>query len=289
MKNKVLWLLLILILVIFAILGVEAVFVERKALTIQASAAEVKLQVSKPEVDSPPPPDGITGNSELTTSVLVRNTGTVSVYLHTGDMKLYVNGTPVLDSNRVRIEESGEEFLKPLGPGESRILHYRITFPGAETMREGAFALKGIVEMEAYTDQNRRYGFYSGPYEAVLCDYTAGDGLEIPVRVRNISLKAVYDPGSEPGTVVWFQGEQGDISGAGESMSWNEMTEKETENIEIRRDHPKLYRYEVRTPSLTARSDLYRIFLSKGQIMVERYDYFTGEKISEAVNDNNPV
>lgn len=263
---------------------------ERKALTIQASAAEVKLQVSKPEeADSPPPPDGITESSELTTSVLVRNIGTVSAYLHTGDMKLYVNGAPVLDSNRVLIEESGEEFLKPLEPGESRILHYRITFPGAETMREGAFALKGIVEMEAYTDQNRRYGFYSGPYEAVLCDYAAGDGLEIPVRMRNISLKAVYDPGSEPGTVVWLQGEQGDISGAGESMSWNEMTEKETENIEIWRDHPKLYRYEVRTPSLTVRSDLYRIFLSHGQIMVERYDYFTGEKISEAANGNEPV
>ena len=82
---------MILILVIFAILGVEAVFVERKALTIQASAAEVKLQVSKPEADPPPPLDGITGSSELTTSVLVRNAGTVSAYLHTGDMKLYVS------------------------------------------------------------------------------------------------------------------------------------------------------------------------------------------------------
>ncbi len=281
MKRRLNLLLTLLFILLILLCGAGAFFIDRQQARIRAGAASMGLSVSAPVYGEIPKEIGT--DSTLTISFQVKNNSTVPVYL-TQQKELYVNGSADTGGTKVKLEyvqaSGGSEPLK-LKAGESTTLSYVLSFPGAESLPEGALAVKGAALLQAATSENGKSGFTHGPVRTAF-DLSGGE-LVIPIRTKDILLTEYVDLGSHPYTsILWYQSSAADSTGIiGTKMKWEGFSA--AAKLTLKKDVPLYVRYEVLAEGGVVRSPVYDIRLSNGKIEARGYDYFDGTAVSSEI------
>ena len=290
MRRRLNLLLTLIFLMLVLLCGAGAYFTDQQQANIRAAAASMGLSVSKASYGTIP--KEIEKDSRLTVQFQIRNESSVPVYL--SDQKLlYVNGTEEKEG-RVRLERTtgagsagtggngGTTGVLRLAAGESRVLDYVLSFPGAEALPEGVLALKGKLLLRAATSADGTSGFTHGPVTGVL-DLTGGE-LQIPTRSRSVLLSELIEAGSHPiEEVRWYRASGTEGAGTtGTRMQWSSFDTAKL--LTLQRNLPQYVRYELVAAAGVVRSPVYEITLASQGIQAKAYDYFDGKEVSADIS-----
>ena len=294
MRRRLNLLLTLLFLMLVLLCGAGAYFTDQQQENIRAAAASMGLTVSKPAYGTIPKDIG--KDSRLTVQFQIRNESSVPVYLSDQQL-LYVNGTEEKDG-RVRLERTtgagsagtggnggtaaGTAAVLRLAAGESRVLDYVLSFPGADALPEGVLALKGKLLLRAATSADGTSGFTHGPVTGVL-DLTGGE-LHIPTRSRSVLLSELVEAGSHPiEETRWYcaSGTEGART-PGARMQWSSFDAEKV--LTLQRSIPQYVRYELVVEAGVVRSPVYEITLTSQGIQAKAYDYFEGKEVSADIS-----
>ena len=294
MRRRLNLLLTLLFLMLVLLCGAGAYFTDQQQENIRAAAASMGLTVSKPAYGTIPKEIG--KDSRLTVQFQIRNESSVPVYLSDQQL-LYVNGTEEKDG-RVRLERTtgagsagtggnggtaaGTAAVLRLAAGESRVLDYVLSFPGADALPEGVLALKGKLLLRAATSADGTSGFTHGPVTGVL-DLTGGE-LHIPTRSRSVLLSELVEAGSHPiEETRWYcaSGTEGART-PGARMQWSSFDAEKV--LTLQRSIPQYVRYELVVEAGVVRSPVYEITLTSQGIQAKAYDYFEGKEVSADIS-----
>lgn len=290
MRRRLNLLLTLIFLMLVLLCGAGAYFTDQQQTNIRAAAASMGLSVSKASYGTIP--KEIEKDSRLTVQFQIRNESSVPVYL--SDQKLlYVNGTEEKEG-RVRLERTtvagsagtggngGTTGVLRLAAGESRVLDYVLSFPGAEALPEGVLALKGKLLLRAATSADGTSGFTHGPVTGVL-DLTGGE-LQIPTRSRSVLLSELVEAGSHPiEEVRWYRASGTEGAGTtGTRMQWSSFDTAKL--LTLQRNLPQYVRYELVAEAGVVRSPVYEITLTSQGIQAKAYDYFEGKEVNADIS-----
>lgn len=290
MRRRINLLLTLIFLMLVLLCGAGAYFTDQQQANIRAAAASMGLSVSKASYGTIP--KEIEKDSRLTVQFQIRNESSVPVYL--SDQKLlYVNGTEEKEG-RVRLERTtgagsagtggngGTTGVLRLAAGESRVLDYVLSFPGAEALPEGVLALKGKLLLRAATSADGTSGFTHGPVTGVL-DLTGGE-LQIPTRSRSVLLSELIEAGSHPiEEVRWYRASGTEGAGTtGTRMQWSSFDTAKV--LTLQRNLPQYVRYELVAEAGVVRSPVYEITLTSQGIQAKAYDYLGGREVSADIS-----
>lgn len=290
MRRRLNLLLTLIFLMLVLLCGAGAYFTDQQQANIRAAAASMGLSVSKASYGTIP--KEIEKDSRLTVQFQIRNESSVPVYL--SDQKLlYVNGTEEKEG-RVRLERTtgagsdgtggndGTTGVLRLAAGESRVLDYVLSFPGAEALPEGVLALKGKLLLRAATSADGTSGFTHGPVTGVL-DLTGGE-LQIPTRSRSVLLSELVEAGSHPiEEVRWYRASGTEGAGTtGTRMQWSSFDTAKL--LTLQRNLPQYVRYELVAEAGVVRSPVYEITLTPQGIQAKAYDYFEGKEVNADIS-----
>ena len=294
MRRRLNLLLTLLFLMLVLLCGAGAYFTDQQQENIRAAAASMGLTVSKPAYGTIPKEIG--KDSRLTVQFQIRNESSVPVYLSDQQL-LYVNGTEEKDG-RVRLERTtgagsagtggnggtaaGTAAVLRLAAGESRVLDYVLSFPGADALPEGVLALKGKLLLRAATSADGTSGFTHGPVTGVL-DLTGGE-LHIPTRSRSVLLSELVEAGSHPiEETRWYcaSGTEGART-PGARMQWSSFDAEKV--LTLQRSIPQYVRYELVVEAGVVRSPVYEITLTSQGIQAKAFDYFEGKEVSADIS-----
>ena len=290
MRRRLNLLLTLIFLMLVLLCGAGAYFTDQQQANIRAAAASMGLSVSKASYGTIP--KEIVKDSRLTVQFQIRNESSVPVYL--SDQKLlYVNGTEEKEG-RVRLERTtgagsagtggngGTTGVLRLAAGESRVLDYVLSFPGAEALPEGVLALKGKLLLRAATSADGTSGFTHGPVTGVL-DLTGGE-LQIPTRSRSVLLSELIEAGSHPiEEVRWYRASGTEGAGTtGTRMQWSSFDTAKL--LTLQRNLPQYVRYELVAEAGVVRSPIYEITLTSQGIQAKAYDYFEGKEVNADIS-----
>ena len=290
MRRRLNLLLTLIFLMLVLLCGAGAYFTDQQQANIRAAAASMGLSVSKASYGTSP--KEIEKDSRLTVQFQIRNESSVPVYL--SDQKLlYVNGTEEKEG-RVRLERTtgagsagtggngGTTGVLRLAAGESRVLDYVLSFPGAEALPEGVLALKGKLLLRAATSADGTSGFTHGPVTGVL-DLTGGE-LQIPTRSRSVLLSELIEAGSHPiEEVRWYRASGTEGAGTtGTRMQWSSFDTAKL--LTLQRNLPQYVRYELVAEAGVVRSPVYEITLTSQGIQAKAYDYFEGKEVNADIS-----
>ena len=293
MRRRLNLLLTLLFLMLVLLCGAGAYFTDQQQANIRAAAASMGLTVSKPAYGTIPKEIG--KDSRLTVQFQIRNESSVPVYLSDQQL-LYVNGTEEKDG-RVRLERTtgtasgtggnsgtaaGTAAVLRLAAGESRVLDYVLSFPGADALPEGVLALKGKLLLRAATSADGTSGFTHGPVTGVL-DLTGGE-LQIPTRSRSVLLSELVEAGSHPiEEIRWYRATGTEGAGTpGTRMQWSSFDAAKL--LTLQRNIPQYVRYELVAEAGVVRSPVYEITLTSQGIQAKAYDYFEGKEVSADIS-----
>lgn len=294
MRRRLNLLLTLLFLMLVLLCGAGAYFTDQQQENIRAAAASMGLTVSKPAYGTIPKEIG--KDSRLTVQFQIRNESSVPVYLSDQQL-LYVNGTEEKDG-RVRLERTtgagsagtggnggtaaGTAAVLRLAAGESRVLDYVLSFPGADALPEGVLALKGKLLLRAATSADGTSGFTHGPVTGVL-DLTGGE-LHIPTRSRSVLLSELVEAGSHPiEETRWYCASGTEGAGTpGARMQWSSFDAAKV--LTLQRSIPQYVRYELVVEAGVVRSPVYEITLTSQGIQAKAYDYFEGKEVSADIS-----
>lgn len=286
MRRRLNLLLTLIFLMLVLLCGAGAYFTDQQQANIRAAAASMGLSVSKASYGTIP--KEIEKNSRLTVQFQIRNESSVPVYLSDQQL-LYVNGTEEKEG-RVRLERTtgagsagtGTTGVLRLAAGESRVLDYVLSFPGAEALPEGVLALKGKLLLRAATSADGTSGFTHGPVTGVL-DLTGGE-LQIPTRSRSVLLSELIEAGSHPiEEVRWYRASGTEGAGTtGTRMQWSSFDTAKV--LTLQRNLPQYVRYELVAEAGVVRSPVYEITLTSQGIQAKAYDYFEGKEVNADIS-----
>lgn len=290
MRRRLNLLLTLLFLMLVLLCGAGAYFTDQQQANIRAAAASMGLSVSKASYGTIP--KEIEKDSRLTVQFQIRNESSVPVYLSDQQL-LYVNGTEEKEG-RVRLERTtgagsagaggngGTTGVLRLAAGESRVLDYVLSFPGAEALPEGVLALKGKLLLRAATSVDGTSGFTHGPVTGVL-DLTGGE-LQIPTRSRSVLLSELIEAGSHPiEEVRWYRASGTEGAGTtGTRMQWSSFDTAKV--LTLQRNLPQYVRYELVAEAGVVRSPVYEITLTSQGIQAKAYDYFEGKEVNADIS-----
>lgn len=294
MRRRLNLLLTLIFLMLVLLCGAGAYFTDQQQANIRAAAASMGLSVSKASYGTIP--KEIEKDSRLTVQFQIRNESSVPVYLSDQQL-LYVNGTEEKDG-RVRLERTtgagsagtggnggtaaGTTGVLRLAAGESRVLDYVLSFPGAEALPEGVLALKGKLLLRAATSADGTSGFTHGPVTGVL-DLTGGE-LQIPTRSRSVLLSELIEAGSHPiEEVRWYRASGTEGAGTtGTRMQWSSFDTAKL--LTLQRNIPQYVRYELVAEAGVVRSPVYEITLTSQGIQAKAYDYFEGKEVNADIS-----
>ena len=294
MRRRLNLLLTLIFLMLVFLCGAGAYFTDQQQASIRAAAASMELTVSKPSYGTIP--KEIEKDSRLTVQFQIRNESSVPVYLSDQHV-LYVNGIEEKE-RRVRLERTtgtalsgtggnsgtaaGTNAVLRLAAGESRVLDYVLSFPGAEALPEGVLALKGKLLLRAATSADGTSGFTHGPVTGVL-DLTGGE-LHIPTRSRSVLLSELVEAGSHPiEEIRWYRAAGMEGAGTpGSRMQWSSFDVAKL--LTLQRNIPQYVRYELVAKAGVVRSPVYEITLAAQGIQAKAYDYFDGKEVSADIS-----
>lgn len=177
---------------------------------------------------------------------------------------------------------AGTNAVLRLAAGESRVLDYVLSFPGAEALPEGVLALKGKLLLRAATSADGTSGFTHGPVTGVL-DLTGGE-LHIPTRSRSVLLSELVEAGSHPiEEIRWYRAAGMEGAGTpGSRMQWSSFDAAKL--LTLQRNIPQYVRYELVAAAGVVRSPVYEITLASQGIQAKAYDYFDGKEVSADIS-----
>lgn len=290
MRRRLNLLLTLIFLMLVLLCGAGAYFTDQQQANIRAAAASMGLSVSKASYGTIP--KEIEKDSRLTVQFQIRNESSVPVYLSDQQL-LYVNGTEEKEG-RVRLERTtgagsagtggngGTTGVLRLAAGESRVLDYVLSFPGAEALPEGVLALKGKILLRAATSADGTSGFTHGPVTGVL-DLTGGE-LQIPTRSRSVLLSELIEAGSHPiEGIRWYRASGTEGAGTtGTRMQWSSFDTAKL--LTLQRNLPQYVRYELVAEAGVVRSPVYEITLTSQGIQAKAYDYFEGKEVNADIS-----
>lgn len=290
MKRRLNLLLTFIFLMLVLLCGAGAYFTDQQQAKIRAGAASMGLSVSKPTYGTIP--KEIEKDSQLTIQFQVRNESSVPVYLRDQHL-IYVNGTQDEKESKVQLKrtsgtsggsgtDAGHFDALRLAAGESKVLSYILSFPGADALPEGVLALKGKVLLHAATSADGKSGFTHGPVTALL-DLSAGE-LRIPTRSREVLLSELVEPGSHPiEETCWYHSTRTEGSDLlGTRMQWSRFDAGSA--LMLQRNIPQYVRYELISAAGVVRSPVFEIVLTASGIQARAYDYFEGKEVNSDIS-----
>ncbi len=287
--------------------GAGAIFVDKREEMIKAQTASMGLDITEPVFSSFP--KEISKDSEIYITVKVKNTSTVPVYVH-DCIDYTVNGKTITMKN---VNKNGDEIksdltdpstsnvcvcnkdgsntylgsdvviareikqvVQRLNVGEIKELTYKLVFPGADNLPEGNINIKGNIIYSASTSKDESYGFKYGP-QCVNINLSDGQ-LSIPVRSKDIMLNAIIEEGSHNyGSVKWYRSD-GEYIKPCTLMEWKPA--RVDKAVTIFNLKPVYFRYEIYAKGGIVRSPVFKIVLNQGDIKMQSYDYFDGDKVN---------
>lgn len=274
--SRVIFLLLSLIMLML-LCGAGAYFCDKEESILNAKAANPGIAIEDAVFSDIP--DEILEETVMIGNYVIKNEGTVKIFPSV-ETKMQINGKAPENDEDILVTI---EYPQVLEPGTSEQGKIRITFPGAERLKEGEFELV-ISNMFIASTGEKGKGFICGPVNQEI-RFQEETALYVPYRSRNIALSAVYTDGcglDEAPLLRWYRSDD-EVMRSGDEMKWSLFSVEDDQTFTIMKDHVMTVRYELEIKQGTVRSDIYRIYIKEGELQTESYDYLSGERTDDEV------
>lgn len=274
---------MILLFLLSAVLfGAGAIFTDQiqKKIKVGTAAVEFEYQI----LNDTTYPETVTEDTVITREFQITNTGTAPIYLLEEPFLVKNSGYQTMKSVMMEIGEIREKdqiitdkaVETALEPQGSRIYRCDLRFQHI-TKESKEILLRGGIRITGFTGADRQSGFYYGPIEILLFDFSNGEltygrkGITVLLEENVIDLGNVEIEG-----VNWYRSAYLANLDQNEGKDAWQIFDASCE-VEIT-DQPLYVRYEIVTAAGIVRSNIFEIVEKEGDVQALEFDLFTGER-----------